>query len=170
MRPFRLTWPYFFGFISYVPIKLRVLKFKMRRNNYWPQRSCGQGYVFTRVCDSVNRGSLPQCMLGYHTPPQEQTPPRSRPPGSRHPSREQTPLGSRHPLRSRPPREQTAPPPRADTPGSRLRHTVNERPVRILLECILAQIQWKHVQWKVANFRKLAFHFYSPHHAAQRDS
>ena len=38
------------------------------------------------------------------------------------------------------PLEQT-PPPRADThlpsPGSRLRHTVNERPVRILLECIL---------------------------------
>ena len=23
---------------------------------YRPQRSCGQGYVFTRVCDSVNRG------------------------------------------------------------------------------------------------------------------
>ena len=31
-------------------------------------------------------------------------------------------------------------PPRADTPpGSRLRHTVNERPVRILLECILVK-------------------------------
>ena len=25
---------------------------------YWPQRSCGQGYVFTHVCDSVNRGGL----------------------------------------------------------------------------------------------------------------
>ena len=23
---------------------------------YRPQRSCGQGYVFTRVCDSVHRG------------------------------------------------------------------------------------------------------------------
>ena len=24
--------------------------------HYWPQRSCGQGYVFNRVCDSVNGG------------------------------------------------------------------------------------------------------------------
>ena len=37
-----------------------------------------------------------------------------------------------------PPRADSPPPPGADTsPGSRLRHTVNERPVRILLECIL---------------------------------
>ena len=52
---------------------------------YRPQRSCGQGYVFTLVCDSVRRGGLPRCMLGY--------PPRSRhPPQSRHPhAREQTP-------------------------------------------------------------------------------
>ena len=41
--------------------------------------------------------------------------------------REQTPPPSRHtPPRSRPP-----------LPGSRLQHTVYERPVRILLECIL---------------------------------
>ena len=26
------------------------------RGFYWPQRSCGQGNVFTRVCDSVHRG------------------------------------------------------------------------------------------------------------------
>ena len=57
--------------------------------------------------------------------PREQTPPWSRhtpeqtSPGSRHTPWEQTPPGSRHP------------------PGSRLWHTVNERPVRILLECIL---------------------------------
>ena len=31
----------------------------------------------------------------------------------------------------------TTPPPGADPPGSRLRHTVNEWPVRILLECLL---------------------------------
>ena len=63
-------------------------------------------------------GCLPQCMLGYHPPgadtprkqttPQEQTPPQST----------HTHTQSRHP---HPPREQT----------------VNERPVRILLECIL---------------------------------
>ena len=46
---------------------------------YRPKRSC-EGYVFTRVCHSVHRGGLPQCMLGYHPrrsrpPPQEQTPP-----------------------------------------------------------------------------------------------
>ena len=52
------------------------------------------------------------------TPPWEQTPssPWSRPPWSRHPQ-------SRHP-----------------PPGSRLRHTVNERPVCILLECILVMV------------------------------
>ena len=68
---------------------------------------------------SVHRGGLPQCMLGYHHPradtplgpdPPEQTPPKSRPPRSRH------------------------------TPGSRLQHTVYERPVRILLECILVSV------------------------------
>ena len=61
-----------------------------------------------------------------------------------------TPLRSRHPpeqtpWEQTPPPEQTPPlgadtPQGADTPpplGSRLRHTVNERPVRILLECIL---------------------------------
>ena len=73
--------------------------------------------------------------------PPDQTPPRVDPPRSRHPQ-------SRHP-RSRHPPEQT---PGADTPlsrhlpleqtppGSRLWHTVNERPVRILLECILVVI------------------------------
>ena len=48
---------------------------------YRPQRSCGQGYVFTRVCDSVHRGGLPQCMLGYQ-PPWEQTPESRHPPGA----------------------------------------------------------------------------------------
>ena len=91
-------------------------------------KKSGQGNVFTGVCDSVHGGGLPQCMLGYHrplgayTPPPEQTPPW-----------EQTPPQSRHP----PPQEQTPPPHR-----SGLWHTVNERPVRILLECILVFIKW----------------------------
>ena len=53
--------------------------------HYRPQRSCGQGNIFTPVCHSVHRGgALPQCMLGYqhppdHTPPPpEQTPPPPR--------------------------------------------------------------------------------------------
>ena len=70
----------------------------------------GQGNIFTSVCLSTGGGCLPQCMLGY--PPQA---PRTRhPPWSRHPPGAGTP-----------------------PPGSRLQHTVNERPVRILLECIL---------------------------------
>ena len=56
-----------------------------------PATKLGQGYVFTGVCDSVHRGGLPQCMLGY---PPEQTPLQSR-----HPPEADTPL----------PREQTPP-------------------------------------------------------------
>ena len=121
----------------------------------------GQGNVFTGVCDSVHRGGLPQCMLGYnhHPPPDPPAPgsrappgpdPQSRhPPGSRHPlvadtphpsgadtPQEQTPQ-SRHPPETRHPPGADTPPQEQITPGSRLRHTVNERPVRILLECIL---------------------------------
>ena len=47
------------------------------------------------------------------------------PPRSRHPPLGPDPPRIRHPPRSRHP------------PGSRCQHTVNERPVRILLECIL---------------------------------
>ena len=90
--------------------------------------------------------------LDQAPPPQEQTPPRPRP---RPRPREQTPRAdppeqtppeqtppdqtpqppqSRHPLGSRHP-------PRADTPrGGRRQHMVNERPVRILLECILVDL------------------------------
>ena len=59
-------------------------------------------------------------------PPGSTHPPGSIPP----PPEADTLLGSTHPSGSMHP---LSPPP----PGSRLRHTVNERPVRILLECIL---------------------------------
>ena len=64
---------------------------------YRPQRSCGQGNVFTGVCLSTGgRGCLPQCMLGCHIPPDLadtppgtwQTPPG---PGRHHPPRMLTP-------------------------------------------------------------------------------
>ena len=98
-------------------------------NFYRSQRSCGQGYVFTRVCDSVHRGVSRQgeppragrTPLGRENPPGADTPPGADPPGQgEHPQVGRTPPG-------------------ADTLplGSRLQHTVNERPVRILLECIL---------------------------------
>ena len=54
---------------------------------YRPQRSCGQGNIFTPVCHSVQRGGggLPQCMLGYH-PPGADTPPGPDPPGKQTPA------------------------------------------------------------------------------------
>ena len=89
--------------------------------------------VFTRVCDSVKReGGLPQCMLGYH----------HRPP-LRRPLRKQTPPEVDTPREADNPREVDTP------PGSRLRHTVNERPVLILLEYILvdrALEKWQAMQ------------------------
>ena len=112
------------------------------RHHYRPQRSCGQGYVFTRVRNSVHRGgspwsggiSLPGDPPGQGRPPHKGEPPgtRENPPG---PGR---PPGTRDPLDQRPPRNQRPPLDQADPPlGSRRQHTVNEQPVRILLECIL---------------------------------
>ena len=112
----------------------------------------GQGYVFTGVCDSVHRGGgcLPQCMLGCQTPPpgSRHPPPQIRhttttsprqgtspPPGSRHPPDQAHPPGPGTPPRNR--HTTTPPPSRYPPPGSRRQHTVNERPVRILLECTL---------------------------------
>ena len=64
----------------------------------------GQGYVFTGVCDSVNRGRGG----GYLTPPQSRHPP----PRADTPQQTQ----SRHPLEQIPhPPEQTPHPPGADT-------------------------------------------------------
>ena len=133
---------------------------------YRPQRSCGQGYVFT----PLEQTPPPEQTLPEQTPPRSRPPPRSRhqPPWSRHPPeqntpRADTPLGADTSLPEQtPPWEQT-PPPEADTPRSRhplesrhapgadtpreqtpplprFQHTVNERPVRILLECILVHI------------------------------
>ena len=64
--------------------------------------------------------------------PLEQTPPGADIPRSRHP-----PPPSRHSPEQTPPRSRHPSPEQTPPPGSRLQHTVNERPVRILLECIL---------------------------------
>ena len=112
-------------------------------SSYRPQRSCGQGNIFTPVCHSVPRGGgvcLTACWDATPRPPgadtlPEQTPPRTRPPQSR-------PPGSRQPPQTRCPPEQTPP------QGSRLQHTVYERLVRILLECILVyHCSWKRLLW-----------------------
>ena len=132
---------------------MKKLSLQLFIRYYRPQRSCGQGNIFAPVCQSVHRGASASVHAGIPLP-------RVHPPGSRHPHPpEQTPPRSRHPPEQTPPGadppEQTSPwdqtppwkqtLPRADTPlwsrqlppKSRLRHTVNERPVHILLECIL---------------------------------
>ena len=147
---------------------------------YWPQRSCGQGNVFTGVCLSIGgEGVCLSACWDARPPWTRQNPPRTRqtppgpgrppldqvdPPGpgrpplepGRHPRTRQTPPGPGRPpppdqvdhppdqadppwARQTPPQtRQTTPPDQADPPpGSRLQHMVYERPVRILLECIL---------------------------------
>ena len=92
--------------------------YRVSWHNYRPQRSCGQGNIFTPVCHSFcSRGGvcLSACWDTHH-PPQTRDPP--------------TPPGAETPLGQTPPRTETP-------PGSRLQHTVYEQPVRILLECIL---------------------------------
>ena len=68
-------------------------------HKYLPQRSCGQGYVFTRVGHSVNRRGLPQCMLGYPRGPGRHRPGPERPPGTRETPQDQghTPQDQRDP-------------------------------------------------------------------------
>ena len=74
-----------------------------------PATKLGQGYVFTGVCDSVNRGVSASVHAGItppwsRHPPGADTPQEQMPPQSRHTLRadtpwEQTPPGSRHPPR-----------------------------------------------------------------------
>ena len=74
---------------------------------YRTQRSCGQGYVFTRVCDSVHRGGG---VSRQGEPPQTgRTPPdRENPPARRTPQTRQTP--HHPPAPGRPPRQGGTPP------------------------------------------------------------
>ena len=102
-----------------------------RKNYFYRLQRSWAKVIFSQACvkNSVHRGGGEGVCLSacWDTLPPEQTPPpKTRPPWSRHPP-EQTP-----------PEQTPPPPPGEDNPtGSRLQHTVNERPVRILLECIL---------------------------------
>ena len=60
---------------------------------YRPQRSCGQGNIFTPVCHSVHRGVCLSACWDTNTPP-EQTPP-----WEQNPPPEQTPPGADTPPR-----------------------------------------------------------------------
>ena len=129
------------------------LAFGKTRSRYRPQRSCGQGNVFTGVC--LSTGGEGRVSASVHAgmpyppdgepPPDGDTPPGWRnPPGWRPPMDRGTPPDGGPPPRWRTPPDQADPPwmenpPRMEEPppGSRLQHTVYEQPVRILLECIL---------------------------------
>ena len=77
------------------------------------KQSLGQGYIFTCICHSVNRGDLPQCMLGYTPspcqvdPPAKETPPAKKTPLSRRPLCQGDPSAKETPLRRRPPNKET---------------------------------------------------------------
>ena len=135
---------------------------------YRPQRSCGQGYVFT-LAVILSTGGSASVHAGDTTPTAKETPLPRRPPCQgdppprrppcqgdtpcqgdpppRRPPTKETPYQGDPPLLRRPPlpRRPPCPPCQGDSPaketppppGSRFRHTVNERSVRILLECIL---------------------------------
>ena len=103
------------------------------------------------VCPQGGEGvCLSACWDAIPPPPDQADPPPGpgRPPQTREtppdqgdpPQTRETPLGPGRPPRTRrTPRDQADVPPmtRKTPPGSRLQHTVYERPVRILLECIL---------------------------------
>ena len=97
---------------------------------YRPQRSWAE-VIFSQACVCPQGGGVSASVHAGIPPGADPSPPtRHTPP----PRADPTP-GSRHNPGSGTPPEQTPP-----SLGSRLQHTVNERPVRILLECILVSI------------------------------
>ena len=88
---------------------------------YRPQRSCGQGNVFTAVCDSVHRGGLQQEKppLGRETPQQGEPPGRENPPGQGEPPPAGRTLAGRTPRQGEIPPWQGEPPWQGDPPGIR---------------------------------------------------
>ena len=82
---------------------------------YRSQRSCGQGYVFTRVCDSVNGG-----VSSRENPPQQGDPPSGRETPGREtpPGKETPPSGKETPRQGDPPGKET-PLWQGDPPGIR---------------------------------------------------
>ena len=123
---------------------------------YRPQRSWAK-VIFSQACvkNSVHRGGVCLSACWDTPPPQDQADPpqdQADTPGSRRPP--QTSQADPHqdqadtspgPARQTPSPGPGKPPPpdqpgRHPPPASRLQHTVNERPVRILLECILVKL------------------------------
>ena len=99
---------------------------------------------------------------GIPPPPRSRTPPQSRHPprGRQSPPGADTPPGPGRPPHQagRPQTRQTPPGPGRSPPGSRLQHTVNEWPVRILLECILGKCKIRCQLVKYITFPCCRFH------------
>ena len=91
---------------------------------YRSQRSCDQGYIFTRVCDSVHRGGLragrtPPGPGRHPLSPDQADPPRQ---GEPPPDQADTPPRTRQtPRAGRTPPDQADTPPRKQTPEYGLR-------------------------------------------------
>ena len=91
---------------------------------YRPQRSCGQGYVFTRVCDSVHRGGGSASVhaeipppTGKEAPPGKEAPQEGDPPGKEAPREGSTCLPGEAPTQKEaPPQEGATPSPEGATP------------------------------------------------------
>ena len=130
----RVSAVYYCSLLLQLPQLISQLYNYVVSSYYRPQRSCGQGNVFTGVCLSTGgEGCLPQCMLGYQTPlgpgrppGTRQTPPQTRqnPPGlGRPPQTRQTSQTRQPPLGpGRHPPTRVTPPNQADTPPGPGRH------------------------------------------------
>ena len=83
--------------LNYISLFYFLLPFIFRHRLYLPPATkLGQGYVFTRVCDSVHRGASA-------THPRVDTPWADTPPPGRHPLDRHTPLGRHTPWADNPP-------------------------------------------------------------------
>ena len=130
---------------------------------YRPQRSCGQGNIFTPVCHSVHGGGGVCLSACWHaTPPRADNPPthpRSRPPpGSRHPFPEQTPPGTRRPFPEQTPPGTRRPPdqtlPTSHTPGTKYTTPPREADSRIRSTSGRYASYWNAFLFSVNNFSR----------------
>ena len=110
---------------AFCSLVVRLSNVSLRFIYYRPQRSCGQGNIFTPVCHSVHRGVSASVHAGIpppdQTPGTRYTPPGPDPPGPVAPPQDQVhaprtrhPPGNRHTLWTRHPT--TADTPHLDTP------------------------------------------------------
>ena len=143
-----------------IVIRLGVACGTQFKRNYWPQQSCGK-VIFLHMCVCPWGGVSAPLHAGIYTP-RGRHPPDADNPNKQTP-RKQTPPRGRHPRKQTPPWRQTPPSGSRHPPGSRhnpSQHTVNERPVRILLECIL--VLWLNDKGRSLHLRIYGVHLKCP--------